>query len=203
MIADKYVDRVIYVIEGSTLKKKELKDDLIDHFCCLIEMDMNKGMDFETAFDRAHAQTCPNGLDEIQRETVFLLNYNRIMLMKKLTYLIGFFATLSVSLGTILKILHWPVAEWFLLVGIVGVVFLFLPLLLINKFKRIASQAAIEKTKWIFGILSAMVFGAGATFKIMHWPGAAVLLALAFLFFSFGFLPVIFFRMYKKSIEEI
>lgn len=74
MIHDEYVDRIIYVIEGSSLVKKELKDDLVDHFCCLVEMDMNRGMGFDDAFKRAYDQTCPNGLDEIQKETVFLLN---------------------------------------------------------------------------------------------------------------------------------
>ena len=53
MIEDKYVDKVIYVIEGSSLKKRELKDDLIDHLCCLIEMEMNWGLDFESAFNKA------------------------------------------------------------------------------------------------------------------------------------------------------
>ena len=203
MIKDEYVDRIIYVIEGSSIRKKELKDDLIDHFCCLVEMDMNKGLGFDEAYQRAFAQTCPNGLDEIQRETIFLLNYNRIMLMKRLTYLIGFLSSIALTLGFFFKIMLLPGGFELLMMGTIGLAFLFLPLILVNRFKHLGSQARIEKAKWIFGVLSAVVFATGAVFKMLHLQGAAVLIAVGMLFFCLGFLPVLFFRMYKKSTEEL
>jgi hypothetical protein len=203
MIQDEYVDRVIYVIEGSTIKKKELKDDLIDHFCCLIEMDMNRGLGFDEAFERAQQQTAPNGLDEIQKETVFLLNHNRILFMKRFTYISGFLASFSLAVGFLFKILHLPLANDLTLIGIIGLAFIFLPLILADRFKHLGGQATIEKMKWIFGGLSAVTFGAGGVFKLLHWPGAGMLLALSFLFFCVGFLPLLFFRMYKKSVEEL
>lgn len=203
MIQDEYVDRVIYVIEGSTIKKKELKDDLIDHFCCLIEMDMNRGLGFDEAFERAQQQTAPNGLDEIQKETVFLLNYNRILFMKRFTYISGFMASFSLAVGFLFKILHQPGANAMALFGLGGLAFVFLPLILADRFKHLGSQATIEKVKWVFGILSAVTFAFGGAFKILHYPGAGLLLAFSFLFFCVGFLPLLFFRMYKKSIEEL
>lgn len=203
MIKDEYVDRIIYVIEGSSINKKELKDDLIDHFCCLVEMDMNKGLGFDEAYQRAYVQTCPNGLDEIQKETIFLLNYNRILFMKRLTYLIGFFASLMLATSYFFKILHLPGSMELMWFGLFGMIFIFIPLVLVDKFKHLGSQATVEKVKWIFGILSALVFGAGGLFKILHWPGAGLLLGVAFLLFCIGFLPLLFFRMYKKSVEEL
>ncbi|MEQ9232379.1 MAG: hypothetical protein RIF46_16985 [Cyclobacteriaceae bacterium] len=203
MIEDKYVDKVIYVIEGSTIKKKELKDDLVDHFCCLIEMDMNRGLNFEEAFSRAQEQTAPNGLDEIQQETIFLLNYNRILFMKRFTYISGFLASFSLAVGFLFKILHLPGADQLTMIGIIGLAFIFLPLILADRFKHLGNQATIEKIKWIFGGLSALVFAIGGLFKILHWPGAGLLLGLSFLLFCVGFLPLLFFRMYKKSVEEL
>ena len=203
MIKDEYVDRIIYVIEGSSINKKELKDDLIDHFCCLVEMDLNRGIGFEEAYQRAYAQTCPNGLDEIQKETIFLLNYNRILFMKRLTYLIGLMGSMALSAGFILKLLNWGIGSEFVLVGTIALGFLFLPMILIDKFKHLGSQATIEKMKWIFGSMSALMFAGGTVFKIMHLKGAAVMLALSGLFFVLGFLPILFFRMYKKSVEEL
>ena len=203
MIKDEYVDRIIYVIEGSSINKKELKDDLIDHFCCLVEMDLNRGIGFEEAYQRAYAQTCPNGFDEIQKETIFLLNYNRILFMKRLTYLIGFLASFALAAGFIFKILHLTFASELLLIGLVGLVFLFLPLILVDKFKHLGSSARIEKIKWIFGTLSAVTFAIASIFKILHIMGAGLLLGLSGLFFCLGFLPVLFFVMYKNSTKEL
>lgn len=203
MIHDQYLDKIIYVIEGSSIRRKELKDDLVDHFCCLVEMDMDRGLDFDAAFKKAYEQTCPNGLDEIQKETVFLLNYNRIMFMKRLTYLIGFLASLAVSAGFLFRIFHWPGASDLLLVGFGGLGLLFLPLILVDRFKHLASQASIEKVKLVFGILSAVMFTTGGIFKILHLPTAMILIGLSFLFFCLGFLPLLFFRMYKKSVEQL
>jgi hypothetical protein len=39
--------------------------------------------------------------------------------------------------------------------------------------------------------------------KLQHLMGAAFMLGLSFLVFGFGFLPFLFFRMYKKSVEEV
>jgi len=203
MIHDEYLDRIIYVIEGSSLVKKELKDDLVDHFCCLVEMDMNRGMDFDDAFKKAYDQTCPNGLDEIQNETVFLLNYNRIMIMKRLTYLIGFISSVTLAVSYCFRILHLPGSLELMWFGIFGMVFLFIPLLLVDKFKHLASQGIIAKMMWVFGVLSAIAFGTGGVFKILHFPGANMLLGVAFMCFCLGFLPILFFRMYKKSVEEL
>lgn len=203
MIEDKYVDKVIYVVEGSTIKKKELKDDLIDHFCCLIEMDMDRGLDFDSAFQRAQEQTAPNGLDEIQRETVLLLNYNRILFMKKLTYIIGFLSSVLLALGFFFKIMHLPGSLAMTMLGTMGMVFLFIPMILVNKYKHLTTQNTVEKMKWIFGILSALVFGVGTIFKVFHFQGAGMLIGLGFLLFCLGFLPLLFFRMYKKSTEEL
>ena len=203
MIADKHVDQIMYVIDGSTIKKKELRDDLVDHFCCLVEMDMQKGLGFDEAFQRAYEQTCPGGLDEIQRETVLLLNYNRILFMKKLTYLIGFFASMLLALGLFFKLMYWPGATAMSIMGTIGLVFLFLPMILVNRFKYLATQSAMVKVKWIFGVLSALVFAGSVLFKMLHLQGASVLLALSFLLFCLGFLPLLFFRMYRKSVEEL
>lgn len=203
MMDEGLVDRVIYVVEGSTIKKKELKDDLVDHFCCLIEMDMNRGLDFDTAFERAQLQTAPNGLDEIQRETVFLLNYNRIIIMKKLTFIIGYLASLSLGSGIILRILQWDIGDWLAVLGAGGLMFLFLPLLFINRFKGFANQVLSEKMKWIMGILSGTVFTVAAFMKVTHTMGAGLMLGVSLLIFGIGFLPFLFFRMYKKSVEDL
>jgi hypothetical protein len=51
------------------------------------------------------------------------------------------------------------------------------------------------------GIFSAVAFTIGALFKIMHWPGASMLLVLAITSVSFVFLPI-FFLVKTKEVKE-
>ncbi|MEO9483610.1 MAG: hypothetical protein ABJG47_09205 [Ekhidna sp.] len=203
MIPEEYEGRIIEEVNRSSIKNQVLRDDLIDHFCCLVEIEMGKGMTFEKALEKAHAQTAPNGLDEIQRETIFLLNYSKIMIMKRFTYATGYLFALASIVGIFFKMMHLPGATILSFAGGSGLVFVFLPLMLINKYKMFAHQVLTEKMKWILGILSGMLFMLASYMKIFHLQGAAVMLGLSFLVFGFGFLPFLFFRMYKRSVDEL
>ncbi len=203
MIAEEYEERIIEEVNNSAIKNEALKDDLIDHFCCLVEIEMKKGVPFEKALEKAYKQTAPNGLDEIQRETIFLFNYSKIMFMKRLTYVAGYLFALASIMGIFFKMMHLPGATMLSFIGGSGLVFIFLPLLLINKYKMIAHQVLTEKMKWVLGIFSGMLFMVASYMKIFHLQGAAMMLGLSFLVFGFGFLPFLFFRMYKKSVDEL
>jgi hypothetical protein len=51
---------------------------------------------------------------------------------------------------------------------------------------------AMKKMMIVSGAISAFGFFIGSMFKIMHWPGAGVLMVLAVAIFSFLFLPILF-----------
>ncbi len=203
ILEDSQVTYIEEQLHKSKVKSKELKDDLLDHMCCLVEINMNKGLSFDQAYQKAFLQTSPNGFEEIQYETLFLLNYNKIVMMKRLIYLSGFIFSVSFTIGILLKILHLPGAGIVLGVGTLGLFCIFIPMLLINKLKEYAGEFFSEKMKWIFGFLSLSVLGVSVFMKIMHLPGANFMIALAFIIFGFGFLPFLFFRMYKQSLEEV
>ncbi len=203
MITDEQVDYIEAQIKESKIKNKSLSDDLLDHMCCLVEINMKKGLTFEQAYQKAFLQTSPNGYEEIQNETLFLLNYNKIMNMKRLTYISGFVFSLAFSAGTLFKILHQPGAMLLLGIGLFGFSFIFIPIFLVSKYKELAVQVMSERLKWIFGAASVILLGLSSLMKIMHLMGAGVMLATSFLIFGFGFLPFLFFRMYKKSVETL
>jgi len=202
MISDEQVDFIAEEIRKANVKNEALRDDLIDHMCCLVEIDMDRGVPFEEAYQRAYHQTSPNGYGEIQQETVFLLNYNKIMNMKRLTYISGFAFTLSLTAGVFLKLLHLPGAPALLAIGMCGILFVFLPMLIVLRYKQLAVQVLSERLKWIFGVLSFVLFMVASWMKLTHLMGAGVMLGLSFFVFGFGFLPFLFFRMYKASIEK-
>jgi hypothetical protein len=143
----------------------------------------------------------PEGLDEIQRETVFLLNSKKIILMKKVMYSIGLVSSMAISLGWLFRILHWPGGFELVNYGFMGFALLFLPMVAINQFKVNINKALSEKLRIILGLLSAFITCIAVFFKTMHYPGADTLLLSGGLLFIFGFLPFLFFTMYKKSVS--
>lgn len=56
----------------------------------------------------------------------------------------------------------------------------------------------MKKSIYISGIASANLMLFGSLFKVMHWPGAGVILTLAVIIFCFGFLPAAL----KSSYDE-
>lgn len=203
MISEAEEQRIIDEVESSKIRNQSLKEDLIDHLCCLTEIQMDKGADFQDALKVALIQTAPNGLNEIEKETIFLLNYSKIIFMKRLTYISGYLCSLLWAAGAIFKTLHLPGASEMLTVGGIGLVFIFFPLLLINKYKYLAREVLSERLKWILGGISLGLAILSISMKLLHLMGAGEMLAISFLVFGFGFLPFFFFRMYKKSVDEI
>lgn len=50
---------------------------------------------------------------------------------------------------------------------------------------------SMRKFMFVSGALSAVAFIIGSIFKVMHWPGAAIILVLGFFLLSFIFLPLL------------
>jgi hypothetical protein len=185
-----------------------LREDVIDHLCCVVEVELDRKKNFEAAVLEAMHELAPEGLHEIQRETVFLLNSTKIILMKKVMYSIGLFCAMSMSIGWTFKWLHYPGADELSLYGFLGFVFLFLPLIAVDYFKVSINKALNEKLKIAFGLLSALLVAASITirilqidFSIIGLPVSLLLVLAGCAAFTFGYLPFLFFTMYKKSIS--
>jgi len=202
MITDQQFLYISKKIKDSGISAKEVQDDLIDHFCCLVEIEMQRGNSFEEAYQKAYQQTTPNGFEEIQYETFFLLNHKKIILMKQFTYIAGYLFALSTTAGAFFKLMSLPGANIMLFGGLLGLSFIFMPLLLVNKFKDKVLKAMSEKLKWIFGTVSLMMIIIGSCFKVLHLQGAMVIFGLGMLIFGLLFLPFFFFRMFKSSQQE-
>src|SRR5690606_9873173 len=185
----------------SAITIQTLKDDILDHLCCVTEYKIERGKQFEAAFSEALDEFAPNGLDRIQRETMFLLNSTKIIRMKRIIYTIGLLSAIAISLGWLLPVLHWPGGNDMFNYGFLGFLLLFVPMLAIDRYKVYLGQALSEKLRIILGALSAVMTGLSLVFKLLHLQGADYLLLGGMMIFTFGFLPFLFFRMYKKSIS--
>lgn len=194
--------RVIDIVDAQEFRMISLRDDLIDHLCCVVEYKMKGGIDFESALGQAVHELAPNGLKKIEDETFFLINSSKIISMKKTMYAIGLVSAISICIGWTFKILHWPMGSELSNYGMMGFLFLFLPMIFINNHKHSLNKALSEKLKVVFGFSSAAILGLAILFKFLHLQGADIMLLAGACLFSFGFLPFLFFTMYRKSLSQ-
>jgi len=97
--------------------------------------------------------------------------------MKNKIYYFGVAATLLTSGGGLCKIMHWPGANIMLFVGMVILAFVFLPLAFNSSFKAEPNK----KLKALY-ILAAIILAfdfISMLSKIMHWPGANILVMIS------------------------
>jgi len=119
--------------------------------------------------------------------------------MKKLLYLIGFISSLILTVGVTFKLLQRPFSAELLTIGLLALLLIFLPFVIIEYRNAFSSKSSTEKLKTGLGIASISIVGFSSLFKLMHLQGAVLLLILGAFVFGFGFLPVYFFSLYKKS----
>ena len=198
---DEQIAEIRKTVEQSGIGIQTLRDDLVDHLCCVAESKIETGKKFETALSEALHELAPDGLDEIQRETIYLLNSNKTIFMKKLMYLVGLLSTMAFVSGWACGLLQLPGHRELSIYGFFAFVFIFLPLLTIDYYKIRIQRAVSDKFKLILGLMSGVIIAFATIFKMMHWPGASELLIAGTVIFVFGFLPFQFFTMYKKSVS--
>jgi len=198
-LTEEQIDYITQIVNKSTIQSEAMKEDLIDHFCCAIEADMQKGTSFETAYNKAYYYICPNGFDEIQRETIFLLTFKNIKKMKKLLYLSGYLSAIGATTTLFMKLNHFPGGSFALLITTVILLLVFLPTLITYLYKNDLSQSYGRKIMYTCGFVGIELLGAFFLAEMMHWPFGGLVLALAVLLLNFAFFPMWFLKMYRKT----
>lgn len=200
-LTEKNIEFISQKINGSNIELNEMREDLIDHFCCAIEEDMKKGLSFDKSYDKSYQNICPDGFDEIQRETIFLLTYKKIKTMKQVLYLSAYLSAASIIITTYLSLTHNPAAAIALMVSALILLVLFIPSFFLNQYKRELSKTISNKLMFIFGFFGIAIFLISVVFKISHWPGAKVLFLASIAIVNLVYFPFLFFKMYRKSIS--
>lgn len=108
--------------------------------------------------------------------------------MRQKIYIFGLITVLVIFTGVIFKILHFPGAGILLTLGFVTLVLVFLPLSLINCYKSEGSKQNL--LLYIVAWITCLIVFSSMLFKIMHWPGAGIMMIIALPFPYIVFLPV-------------
>jgi len=191
------------VIEKEGLTYTELQQELLDHLCCDVEAEMEEGLEFIKALEKVRKDMGKDRIQEIQEETLLLINqkYRR---MKKFMYILGIVAPSLLIVGTFFKIQHWPGAGILLTLSLFMLGALYLPV-----FAMVQIRDTRKKGKkpnmlmYIFGVIAGVIFVAGAMFKIQHWPGAGYMIILSAVVTIGIFVPILVYQAVKDKENQV
>jgi hypothetical protein len=108
--------------------------------------------------------------------------------MKQKIYILGLVTAIIAFTGTVFKLNHWPGAGILITIGLVTLILIFIPAALVNHYKTAGKRQNL--LLYIITWLTCFVIFTSMLFKIMHWPGAGIMLTIALPFPYLIFLPV-------------
>jgi hypothetical protein len=193
---DKNIERIRVDLIGRGLTCEPLLDDLLDHVCCMIEEEMRSGGDFNASYDKVVGSIGEKRLPEIQHQTFLNLN-KKFQRMKRFTYIAGLTGSFFALAGAFFKLMHWPGAGILISLGFLLVGVFFLPLYFILSYRE-----QLEKPGLVYpftGFITLFLVLAGSLFKIMHWPGAHIVLVAGVGVILIGFIPLFTVRVFQKD----
>ncbi len=172
------IDQVIRDIRKQEITFSHLVDDLIDHVCCDVESEMEKGFNFSEAYRKVKLKMGERRLKEIQEETLYAID-TKYRYMKNAMKISGVAGTVLFGFAVLFKIQHWPGAGIMMTLGALLLAFVFMPSALVVLWKETRSTGKLFL--FISAFLAGMFFISGILFKVQHWPGAGTILILALL----------------------
>lgn len=176
-----------------------LSEDLLDHFCCTIEAEMESGIPFDTAYRIAYMHICPEGLKEFDRATQSIILQHKYSAMKKTTFILGFATAFLFIIGCFFKLMHWPGANELMLFDAMLFSLIFLPMYFTLKYKA-DKELNMEKPKWTYFLNNLMVsyLVLMVPYTAIKFPGAIYVVLIGLALFLFVFLPRVFLNWYKN-----
>lgn len=194
-ITDDEVDFILDDIAKRGVTTEDVKYNILDHVCCIIENEMKEGMNFNEFYRQIIARFYRKELGEIEEETQQLLTFKHFYAMKRTLKISGIASIILILFGVIFKAMHWPGAGVGVVLGLGFFSLVFIPLNIVLKFKD--NQEQSNKAIMTIGMLTASVATIGVLFKIMHWPYANILMFSSLLVFMIIFIPIYFIVKYR------
>ncbi|MDD3877895.1 MAG: hypothetical protein PHT69_14835 [Bacteroidales bacterium] len=114
-----------------------------------------------------------------------------------LIYIVSILGSFPFVFGFLFKIQHWPGANILIIMGFSIIGLLLIPAILISKLRN-NEEKNLHPT-YIIGAVSLIFYLFGELFKIMHWPGAAIMLILGAIGLTTVFFPMYVIKVYKKA----
>jgi len=195
-ISDNQVDFILDDIKKRGVELEDLQYNLLDHVCCIIENEMKPKQDFYTFYANTISKFYKSELVEIEEETRNLLTFKNFYAMKRTMKIIGFLSSIFLLFGVFFKLMHWPGASILVVLGSGLFSLIFLPLMMILKFRDDGEKK--DKVIFTIGLIIGIIAILGMLFRIMHWPYSSILIESSIGVFVLLFIPVFFVNGYKQ-----
>lgn len=121
MIEETRLELVRSYLICNGITSQDLQDDLLDHFCCVIEENMEAGKSFDESLSGAIARVTPDGPLEIQNDLNYLLTVKKNIMLRKLVFTTSYISVFIILLGAAMRIPQIISADLALLLTMVGI----------------------------------------------------------------------------------
>lgn len=199
-VTDEHIDFIIADLKRKGIVLKDLQENIVDHVCCLTEAELSESGNFEAHYGKIIPRFFNQELKELQQETDGLVNSKSIDLLKSTLQVSGILSVLLLGFGVYYKLHHLTGTGVILFTGMLLFCLLFLPSLIILKFKDTDAKHNIILVSTAF--LLTLSGGIGCLFKIMQWPYASVLMTISIIAFLGLFIPMYFVIMNNKPEQK-
>ena len=199
VIKDEHIDFILNDISNRGVVISDLKENILDHVCCIIEKEMPADADFHAFYEEVIPRFFNNDLKEIQKETDYLLSSRYIHILTIVLKIAGFSSVVILMLGMYYKLNHLQGTGILLLIGVVIFSLIFLPALILLKLKD--KDLKTNKLIVIVGFLLAFMASVSCLFKIMQWPWTTLLREISTIVFLVLFVPLYYFST-SNSLEK-
>ncbi len=195
----------VEIIQGRIIKNgvanTGLQNDLLDHFCCYIEAELEQNDDFENAYNKAFLAITPHGMHEIEEELFFLLTFKKQTNMRRIIYGFGFMAAFLISMSLLFRAMHWPGVPFLHISGF-AMLIIASSALFINALKHFGNHTMSYNIRVTAGFIAAFFTSTGSIFKMLQYPTANMQIALGMVVLNFVFMPMFFMHLYKESLNK-
>jgi len=178
-ISETELDQLSRDIDRQGLTYTRLKNELLDHICCNIESYMREGLTFNESYRKVKREMGSRRITQVQDATLYLINqkYRR---MKKTMLVLGICSVVTIIIGTVFKLLHWPASGILLTLGLTSFSLAFLPLFMMVRIRDTREKKKKVNRFLLFtGLMAGILFSLGSLLKVMHWPGANITLVVS------------------------
>lgn len=199
-LSENQIDYINDVLINHGIGYDELRHDLLDHVCCMIEKELNNSKGFEVCLEEALQTFGKENFKVIQESTLYLLN-QKLNKMKKITSILGLMASSMVMAGVYFKVNHLMGASILLVLGVSIISLIVLPLFGYMALIAKSDKQTIATT--LVGYSSVMLMAMGGLSKLMLWPWANILFWTGLGVLLIGFLPLYTMRSYRLAENKL
>jgi len=119
--------------------------------------------------------------------------------MKKIMYIAGALSAMSFVLGWVFALLRLPLSNEMASYGALVFGFFFMPLMAYYRYSSTASLLRSERLQFNFALMSITLMSVAVLFKELQLQGTETIMLTGGLLFTFAFLPVLFYNLYRKA----